>query len=233
MKRQLVYDLPTRLFHWLFAAFFLTAFIIAKTIDDDSAWFNYHSLAGLTLGFLALLRIVWGFFGTHHARFSGFALKPIDLMNYFKAIITGEKRRWAGHNPASSWAGIIMLILALGLAATGYLMTSGPNKETFEDIHELFANAFLSLAVMHVVGVVIESIRLKHMIGFSMLHGKKYEVKKEEEISHDHKGVAVILFFLVLSFSFYLHKNFNTQTGVLSVFNQQLQILEIEEEEED
>ena len=92
MKRQLVYDLPTRLFHWLFAGLFLTAFVIAKTIDDDSSWFSFHSLAGLTLGFLVILRIVWGIFGTQHARFSNFALNPKDLLAYFKGILSGEKK---------------------------------------------------------------------------------------------------------------------------------------------
>lgn len=39
MKKKAVYDLPTRLFHWLFALLFLIAFIIAKTIDDESSLF--------------------------------------------------------------------------------------------------------------------------------------------------------------------------------------------------
>ena len=104
MRQHLVYDLPTRIFHWLFAGLFLTAFVIAKTIDDESAIYSWHMLAGLTLSFVVVLRILWGFFGTQHARFSGFALNPMDLLSYFKGILTGEKRRWAGHNPASSWA---------------------------------------------------------------------------------------------------------------------------------
>ncbi len=49
MKKDLVYDLPTRLFHWLFAGLFLTGFVITKVIDNESSWFDYHSLAGLTL----------------------------------------------------------------------------------------------------------------------------------------------------------------------------------------
>lgn len=49
MKRELVYDLPTRIFHWMFAVLFLTAFVITKTVDDESAVFSYHMLAGLVL----------------------------------------------------------------------------------------------------------------------------------------------------------------------------------------
>jgi cytochrome b len=60
VRQHLVYDLPLRFFHWLFAGLFLIGFTIAKTVDDESVLFNYHSLAGLTLGFLVLLRVVWG-----------------------------------------------------------------------------------------------------------------------------------------------------------------------------
>lgn len=57
MRNQLVYDLPLRLFHWTFSGLFITAFLIAKTIDDDSVVFSCHMLAGLLLGFAVILRI--------------------------------------------------------------------------------------------------------------------------------------------------------------------------------
>ncbi|MBK7963783.1 MAG: cytochrome b/b6 domain-containing protein [Bdellovibrionales bacterium] len=173
MRQHLVYDLPLRLFHWLFAGLFLIGFIIAKTVDDESVLFNYHSLAGLTLGFLVLLRVVWGVFGTKHARFSGFALNPKDLVSYFLGILAGEKKRWAGHNPASSWAGLIMMLMALGLAVTGYLMASGSENELLEDFHELLANGFIVVVGLHVVGIGIHTIRTRELIGLSMIDGKK------------------------------------------------------------
>jgi cytochrome b len=231
MRQHLVYDLPTRLFHWLFAGLFLTAFVIAKTIDDDSVWFNYHSLAGLTLGFLVFLRILWGFFGTKHARFSGFALKPIDLINYFKGILVGEKRRWAGHNPASSWAGIVMMVMALGLATTGYLMTSGPNKETFEDVHELLANGFIIVVVLHVAGIILHTIRLQEMIGLSMIDGRKADVAIDQTIPSSKSIFGILLIGLVVAFGLNLIKNYNSQTQSLQFFGTTLQLGENEENE--
>jgi len=228
MRRQLVYDLPTRLFHWLFAALFLIAFVIAQTIDDDSSWFNLHSLAGLTLGFLVLLRIVWGVFGTQHARFSGFALNPKDLIGYFKGILSGEKKRWAGHNPASSWAAIIMMLLALGLAVTGYLMTSGPDKETFEDVHELFANGFVIVAILHVAGVVLHTIRFQEMIGLSMIDGKKAEVPTDQKIASSRPAFGILLIGLVVAFGLHLFKNYDQQSGSLKFFGTTLQLSENE-----
>lgn len=230
MKNGLIYDIPTRFFHWLFAFLFITSFFIAKNIDDESVLFSYHMLSGFVLVLLVIVRIIWGFFGSKYSKFSHFSLKPIDLIKYFKSYFLIDRPRWVGHNPASSWVSLIMMFLALGLGITGYLMVSG-EKETYEDIHELLANSFLVIAIIHILGVTIESIRLKHMIGFSMVHGKKSDVLESDEISHGYKGIAALFLFLILSFSFYLYKNFNTQTGVLSVFNQQLEILEIEEEE--
>jgi cytochrome b len=231
MRQHLVYDLPTRLFHWQFAGLFLTAFIIAKTIDDDSAWFNYHSLAGLTLGFLVLLRILWGLFGTKHARFSGFALKPLELVNYFKGILIGEKRRWAGHNPASSWAGIVMMVMALGLATTGYLMTSGPNKETFEDVHELLANGFIVVVVLHVAGIILHTIRYQEMIGLSMIDGRKADVAIDQTIPSSKSIFGILLVGLVLAFGLHLFNNYDSQTQSLQFFGTTLELGEHEENE--
>ena len=231
MRQGLVYDLPTRLFHWLFAGLFLTGFVIAKTVDDESAWFNYHSLAGLTLGFLVLLRVLWGFVGTKHAKFSGFALNPMELVAYFKEILSGGKRRWAGHNPASSWAGIVMMTLGLGLAITGYLMTSGPDKETFEDVHELFANGFIVVVVLHVAGIVLHTIRHKEMIGLSMIDGKKSDISSDQTIASSRSAFGILLLGLVVAFGLNLFKNYDSQNQSLKFFGTTLQLGENEEKE--
>lgn len=224
MQRKLVYDLPTRVFHWLFAVLFLTSFIITKTVDDDSSFFNYHSLMGLTLGFLVLLRIIWGVFGTQHARFSGFVLNPKDLISYFKGILSGEKKRWAGHNPASSWAGITMMALALGLAATGYLMTSSNNKEAFEDIHELLANGFIIIVVLHIAGIVLHTIRYQEMIGLSMIDGKKVDISADQTIRSPRSGFGILLLGLVVAFGLHLFKNYDSQKNSLQFFGTTLQL---------
>lgn len=231
MRQHLVYDLPTRLFHWLFAGLFLTGFIIAKTVDDESPWFNYHSLAGLTLGFLVLLRILWGLFGTKHARFTGFALKPVELFSYFKGILTGNKKRWAGHNPASSWAGLTMMFFALGLAVTGYLMTSGPNKESFEDAHELFANGFIIVVILHIAGIALHTIRHQEMIGLSMIDGKKEDIAMDQTIPSSKTPFGILLVGLVVAFGLHIFKNYDGQTRSLKFFGTTLQLSENEENE--
>lgn len=228
MKKQLIYDLPTRVFHWLFAGLFVTAFVIAKTVDDDSPVYSYHMLAGLLLGFTVLMRIIWGFVGTKYARFSSFALHPKDLADYFRRIVSGDKKRWSGHNPASSWAGIIMMLFALGLGLTGYLMANG-QKESFEDIHELLANGFLIVVLLHVAGVLLHALRHRDGIGMAMLDGQKREFVTNDTILNSRPAVALFFIVLVAGFSMHLFKNYNSQNQTLKLFGSTLQLGEAED----
>ena len=76
MRRTLVWDIPTRLFHWLFAGGFIAAAVIALGQSDDSPLFPYHGIIGLALGLMLVLRVLWGIVGTRHARFGSFAFGP-------------------------------------------------------------------------------------------------------------------------------------------------------------
>jgi len=221
MKKQLIYDLPTRIFHWVFAGLFVFAFFVAKTVDDEKPAFSYHMLAGVMLGGLVVLRLIWGLIGSKYARFSSFALQPKDLINYIKGTFSGEKKRWAGHNPASSWAAIIMFTSALMLAVTGALMTSG-YKEAFEDIHELFANAFLVTVLLHVAGILLHTFRHQDGIIFTMIDGKKDEVEGNSEITGHKSLAALILVVLILSFAGNLINNYDEKNYSLNLFGKKL-----------
>jgi cytochrome b len=233
MDKTKVYDLPTRAFHWLFAALFLSAFFIGKFADDESSVYAYHMLAGLALAGVVGLRIVWGFIGSRYARFSSFALRPNDLFQYFKDFFTSMPGRTLGHNPASSWAALVMMALALGLALTGYFMTSGGNKETLEDTHELLANAFIVVVIGHVAGVILHTLRHRDWIGLSMVSGKKLSIDGQAGITHSYRGVAGLFVSLVAVFAIHLGKNFDTGTQTLQLFGTSLQLGESEEHEKD
>lgn len=228
MRNQLIYDMPTRIFHWLFAGLFVVAFLIAKTVDDDSPVFSYHMLAGILLAFTVSLRIVWGFLGTKHSRFSSFALHPKDLLAYFAGILSGDKKKWSGHNPASSWAALAMFALALGLGATGYLMASG-QKETFEDVHELLANGFLVVVLMHIAGVMLHAFRHQDGIALTMIDGAKSEVSPAETISNSRPMIALLFVGLVATFAVHLANNFDSQKQTLNFFGTVLELGEGEE----
>lgn len=232
MSRSLVYDLPTRIFHWLFASLFVISFVIAKTIDDESVTFSYHMIAGMTLSFLVVLRIIWGLIGTKHAKFSGFALNPADLIGYASGFFSGSKRRWAGHNPASSWAAVIMLTLALCLGITGYLMATGPENRDIKEIHEVIATLFLIVALTHVVGIIVHTLRHRELIGLSMVDGKKDNLGSGQTIGDPKTLVGIIGLSIVLAWATTLLVQFDPSTRSLTLFGTHLQLGENDEEKE-
>jgi cytochrome b len=221
-----IYDLPTRLFHWLFAGSFLTAFIIANTVDDESTMFAYHMLAGLVMAFIVLWRIVWGFIGSTYARFSDFSLNPQALLHYGKCVLFGKGRLWAGHNPASSWAAITLLGLALGLGVTGYLMANGATGESLEDVHELLANTFIAMVILHVAGVILHTLQHKDALGQSMVTGHKVGLPATTPSVSSHPIVAIIAVLLTLTFAGYVLQNYDATHGDLQLFGTTLQLTE-------
>lgn len=181
MERVLVWDLPVRIFHWLFALSFLSSFTIAQVVDDDSTAFAAHMLLGGVMAFLVLLRIVWGFVGTRHARFRAFAFGPAALASYLKAAVSGDGgERHPGHNPGSSVAIYLMLALAAGLAVSGAFMARG--GEVLEEVHEVLAYSMLAVVGVHLAGVAWHTIRHRENITLGMLDGRK-QVDRAEGIA--------------------------------------------------
>lgn len=233
MDEVKVYDLPTRLLHWLFAGLFVAAYAIAKLTDDESSWFSQHMLLGLILFVTALLRVVWGIFGSRYARFSSLPLNPLRLIEYFREILGTKGRIHFAHNPASAWAAVLMIGLALGLGVTGYLMSTG-HKEAFEDVHELMANTFAFVVVAHIAGIILHSIRHRDGIALSMIHGKKENDAGALPIASSHRWVAIGMAGVIGLFAFQVYKNYDADRAMTSIFGTKLQLGEgIEHEDND
>lgn len=223
-KKIKIYDWPTRIFHWLFAILFLGAFIIAEVVDDESKIFSYHMLAGITMIFLLLLRIIWGFIGTTYARFSAFKLQPRELIQYLKDAVISKTKRYLGHNPASSYAAILMFICAIGLAVTGILMTNGIEMEFYEESHELFANLFLITVIIHVGGILFHHLKHNDSLWSSMLDGNKKSLPGVEAIKNTKATSGIILLLLTFSWVGYLTNQYEADTQKLSLFGVELNL---------
>ena len=229
MRQVLVYDSPTRVFHWLFAGFFITAFAISNLVDDDSARFSLHMLAGLGMAFVVVLRIIWSLVGTRHARLGDLSLNPMQLIAYFKGMFSGDSRRWIGHNPASSWAAVVMAVLALGLATTGTLMATGGENDAIKEVHELMANAFLVVVLLHLGGVIAHVLRYRDRLESSMVTGNK-QVLGSDEVPVRSMPVAGVAFVaLTVLFMGYLLRTYDAQARTLDLFGTTLQLGENEE----
>lgn len=230
MSEKRVYDLPTRVFHWVFAGCFLTAFAIANTLDDESTGFSYHMIAGMVMVSAVVWRILWGVFGSTHARCSDFSLRPAALVDYLRNALAGTTRLWAGHNPASSWAALIMMLLALGLGTTGYLMVSTPWGESLEDVHEILANSFIVVVVLHLAGIILHTLKHKDALGKSMLHGRKRHLPDSVLPVHSHTAVGLVVLMLSVGLGAYLLGNYNPDSRTLTVAGTTLQLQEFEDE---
>lgn len=153
----LVWDIPTRLFHWLLALSFIGAYLTA----ESEYWRDLHVALGYTVVGLIGFRLVWGLVGTRYARFSSFAFGPSKVLAYLKSLLGKSPEHYVGHNPAGSWAIYGLLLLGLLSGASGYAVYEEIGGEWLEELHEFLSNAMLALVLVHIAGVLVSS-RLHH-----------------------------------------------------------------------
>lgn len=170
-SRILVWDLPTRLFHWFLTVGLVACFSFALFADEHSLWFMTHMILGVVLGLMVVLRVVWGFVGSRYARFHSFLFSPASVLQYIQGAFSPKGLQYVGHNPGSSYAIFGMLFL-LGTAVVTGLMMSGGN-EAGEELHAVSSYALIAVVVVHIIGVVWYSVRYQENITLSMFTGTK------------------------------------------------------------
>lgn len=213
MKTQLIWDLPVRLFHWMLAGAFVGAFAIGQLVDDDSPLFAVHMLLGGTMAFMVALRLVWGVVGSKHARLSAMLYGPGEVFAYLKGTLTGDDRRWPGHNPGSSVAIWAMFALTLATAVSGALMSQ---YNLFHELHEVFAYGLLAVVVAHIAGVIWHTLRHRENLTLSMITGKK-DATPADAIQHTHPLVAAVFLGLTAAWMTTLVNNYDATTGELTI----------------
>jgi len=173
-----IWDLPTRLFHWLLVA--LIAFSWWSAEEEHLDW---HMWSGLAIMSLLVFRLLWGFFGSSTARFANFVRGPRQVFAYL-----GDMKGWrpVGHSPLGAISVIAMLgalaiQVGLGLFSIdkdglyegplAYLV-SLDLSERLADLHEDWFNVILVLIGLHVAAIIIYRLFLgKKLIG-PMLTGR-------------------------------------------------------------
>lgn len=218
--RILVWDLPTRIFHWLLVASFSAAWLTF----DDNRYLHIHVFAGYVLFALLLFRLLWGSIGSHYARFRTFSYDWPSVSAYLKGLITGQAARHLGHNPAGSWAIFAILILGFVTSISGIVTQGGEERHgilaglvSFQvgsiarEIHEITAWAMLGIVAMHVTGVIVESIIHKENLIASMISGYKEGGTGDESVT-PRSVVAVLLFTVVFISALIYFRGYVTQT---------------------
>ncbi|CAG0958343.1 hypothetical protein RHDC4_00537 [Rhodocyclaceae bacterium] len=175
MKNILVWDLPVRIGHWLMVA----GFALAWLTGDSEEWRLVHVAAGSTVAAVALFRLLWGFVGTHHARFAAFVRPPADAVAYVVDLLRFKPWHHAGHNPAGAFAILALLGLALLTAGAGWLTYEEIGGDMFEDLHEGLAAGMLTVVGVHLAGVAAGSLMHGENLVRAMLTGRKQGAEEE------------------------------------------------------
>ena len=164
-----IWDPLVRVFHWSLATLFLAAYVTGEDAGQ------VHIAAGYAIAGLIALRIVWGFVGPRHARFSNFVQSPRAVLAYLRDVAMFRAPRYLGHNPAGGAMIVGLLVMLSGTAITGYLMTTDAfwGAKGVEEVHEAFANLTVGLIVFHVIGVVLSSFLHGENLVKSMMTGRK------------------------------------------------------------
>lgn len=111
-----IWDLPTRVFHWLLALMVIAAVVTAKVGGDAMVW---HFRLGLAVLALLAFRVVWGVIGGHWSRFASFAYGPASVWRYLTGRDRPGDRFDVGHSPLGAWAVWALLVALLLQVATG------------------------------------------------------------------------------------------------------------------
>jgi cytochrome b len=190
-----IWDAPVRVFHWLLVLSFAGAYLTA----ESEVWRLVHVTLGYTLGGLLVFRLVWGVIGTRYARFSNFVRGPAAVLQYLKSLFAKQPEHHLGHNPAGAVAIVLLMLLGLGITATGYITYNDLGPGWVGELHDLLANAMVLVIIGHLVGVVTASLQHKENLVRSMVTGFKIGAS-DQGIRRTWTVVAVAIVIAVLGF---------------------------------
>lgn len=197
IRRILVWDAPTRVFHWLqalsFGAAYLTAF--------SERLRNYHVALGYILLGLLVFRLLWGFIGTRYARFGSFLFNPKQIFAYLLMLLKGKPAHYLGHNPAGSVTVWLLLALGLFICVTGVLALQDDAGDLVVDLHGMASDAMLVVILLHIVGMLVSSILHRENLVRSMFTGLKF-AESDEGIQHSYLWLGVLMVAAVIIFWF-------------------------------
>ncbi|MFQ5901429.1 MAG: cytochrome b/b6 domain-containing protein [Thermodesulfobacteriota bacterium] len=177
-----IWDIPTRIFHWILVTMFVTAYILSY----NESHLDFHVTAGYTVLGLVLFRILWGFAGNRFARFSNFLKGWTEVKRYLIRFVRLNPPQYTGHNPLVGWAVIIIIFTISAITLTGIVIYSSEENlgifaglsiftvaEYARSIHILLVNLLLIIIAGHICAALIHHFYFKEKIITTLITGKK------------------------------------------------------------
>jgi cytochrome b len=173
-----VWDLPTRLVHWLLVLGFAISWWTGET-----GRLEWHRWSGYGLLGLMVFRIYWGFFGSSTARFRQFLPGPSSVASYLRGAWVVQP----GHNPLGALSVIAMIILLVAQIVFGLFavdvdgLESGPLSmyvsfdagRAAAEWHEGIFEVLKWLVVLHVLAIAYYLLIKRQNLAAAMLHGTR------------------------------------------------------------
>lgn len=178
-----VWDVPTRLFHWLLVVLVVAAVV---TGSQGSSWMPLHGRIGMAILVLVVFRVLWGVFGGTHARFVDFVRGPAQALHHLGLVLRRTPHPEVGHNPLGGYA-VVAMLLALGVQAGMGLFSNndilffGPLADRLDydqglwisSLHRQFAWVVVGLIALHVLAIVLYRILVGLDLVTPMITGRK------------------------------------------------------------
>jgi len=215
MKKILVWGLYNRVTHVLLMVMMLAVFLTPEV----KRLLSLHVALGYTLALLFLFRILWGFMDVKYSKFKDFNFNLRDLKEYMFSIF-GNKKEHIGHNPASSYAIIAMIVLTFLAVITGALTygvkegmglfsfmnhTMFRDMKLFKEVHEFFSNVLMAVIFAHIAGVLLDKFFHKSRALESMVDGYKMGNEEGVKLTLGQKAFGVIAITLsIVAFAYML-----------------------------
>lgn len=203
--RVRVWDLPTRLFHWLLVACVAGLVATGYTGGDAMQW---HARLGYTVLALLLFRVVWGFIGGRWSQFRSFLYAPSSVIAYLRG--RAHPDHLVGHNPLGAGSVFAMLLVLLAQVATGLVSDdeiafTGPLNRFVSGriVHaatwyhkEVGQRLIICLVLLHLAAILWYTLRKKQKLVGPMVAGDK-EVAVPTTSSRDDarsRAIALVVF---------------------------------------
>jgi cytochrome b len=166
-----VWDPLVRGFHWSLLGLFVIAYASGDALEP------LHLLCGYAIVVLLALRVVWGFIGTRHARFSDFVVPPRQVLAYLRQAVRLQAPRHLGHNPAGGAMALVLMAMLAVVCLTGHLTTGGWwGSFVMKAVHVFFVNVTIGLIGLHLIGNLASSLAHGENLARSMVSGLKRRV---------------------------------------------------------
>jgi cytochrome b len=205
-----VWDLPVRVTHWLLVVVIAGSWTTAQL---DPSYFRWHEYCGYTVLVLVVFRLLWGFWGTRHARFRAFLRGPATILAYGRKLFKNPRGAAGdaaiiGHNPLGGVSVLLLLVALLAQGATGlfsnddianagpfYGWVSSSLSNTLTAYHHRIFIALEVLIGVHIAAILYYLWARRENLIVPMWTGRKpsHLVPPADEIGGSRLGLALLI----------------------------------------